>query len=200
MRVLATARRSTPQPAAARRGPPQRAPRSARTIFFSASGGVFHLTRRKQRDLTDRAALEAVGLVHEYNLVTRKMFTRRSEFGEKSCAAAVGGGGGAHHDGRDACRLRGGQRSRCSCVVDRHHDRRGERQSSFPSFPVIFFHHVPQRQPLIATLGRMEKHGLRGRAIPMSPRLPRVLRARITTPVPLSAPLVGMSSSHVANF
>ena len=39
---------------------------------------------------------------------------------KKICAAAVGGG--VHHDGRNACRLRGGGRSRCSCVVDRHHE------------------------------------------------------------------------------
>ena len=54
LRVLAAARRSPPQPAAARRSPPQRAPRSARINFiFSTNGGVFYLTRRKQRDLTE---------------------------------------------------------------------------------------------------------------------------------------------------
>ena len=46
-------------------------------------------------------------------------------------------GGGAHQHGRDACRLlRGGRRSRCSCVVEPHHDRRGEHRPSFPSFPL----------------------------------------------------------------
>ena len=40
-----------------------------------------------------RAALEAVGLVHEHIFVTRKILLRRSEFcGGKSCAAVVGGG------------------------------------------------------------------------------------------------------------
>ena len=60
MRVLAAARRSPPQPAAARRSPqPAAARRSARhdrhgsTLFFSANGGVFYLTRRKQRGLTE---------------------------------------------------------------------------------------------------------------------------------------------------
>ena len=31
----------------------------------------------------------------------------------------------------------GGRRLRCSCVVDPHHDRRGEHRPSFPSFPLI---------------------------------------------------------------
>ena len=92
-------------------------------------------------------------------------------------------GGGAHHHGRDACRLRGGRRSRCSCVVDRHHDRRGERRSSFPSFPVTFPTMCPnanRQSPLWAKLGIL---GSGGGAIPMFPRLPRVLRAQKHAPL-----------------
>ena len=115
---------------------------------------------------------------------------------KKSCAAAVGGG--AHHHGRDTCRLRGGRRSHCSCVVDRHHDRRSERRSSFPSFPVTFPTMCPnanRQSSLWAKLGQTDSGG---GAIPMFPRLPRVSQARITTSLPLPAPLVGMPSSYVA--
>ena len=87
---------------------------------------------------------------------------------------------------------------RCSCVVDRHHDRRGERRSSSPSFPVTFATMCPnvnRESPLWANLGQM---GSGGGAIPMFPRLPRVLRARITTPIPRHLPLVRRPSSHVA--
>ena len=89
-------------------------------------------------------------------------------------------GGGAHQHGRDACRLRGGRRSRCSCVVDTHHDRRGERRSSFPSFPLTFPTICPNvnRQPPL--WAKREHTDSGGGAIPMFPRLPRVLRARIT--------------------
>ena len=113
-------------------------------------------------------------------------------------AALLTVGGGAHQHGRDACCLRGGRRSRCSCVVDRHHDRRGERRSSFPSFPLTFcfmFPNVNRQSPLWANLGQM---GSGGGAIPMFPRLPRVLRALKNTHLTRPAPLVGMSSSHVA--
>ena len=106
-------------------------------------------------------------------------------------------GGGAHHHGRAACRLRGGRRSRCSCVVDRHHDRRGERRSSFPSFPVTcptICPNINRYSSLWAKLGQTDSGG---GAIPMFPRLPRVLQARITTSLPPPAPLVGMSSSQV---
>ena len=112
-------------------------------------------------------------------------------------AALLTVGGGAHEHGHDAYRLRGGRRSRCSCVVDRHHDRRGERRSLFPSFPLTFCFMFPNvnRQPsLWANLGQM---GSGGGAIPMFPRLPRVLRACITATLPRPAPLVGMRSSHV---
>ena len=115
---------------------------------------------------------------------------------KKSRVAAVGGG--AHQHGRDAWRLRGGRRSRCSCVVDRHHDRRGERRSLFPSFPLTFcfmFPNVNRQPPLWANLGQM---GSGGGAIPMFPRLPRVLRARINTPITRLPPLVRRPSSHVA--
>ena len=97
--------------------------------------------------ITDGADLEAVGLVHEHNLGNGNKGYTSIENLVKSCAAAVGGS--AHHHGCDAWRLRGGGRSRCSCVVDRHHDRRGERRSSFPSFPVIFPTMCPNgnRQP-----------------------------------------------------
>ena len=107
-------------------------------------------------------------------------------------------GGGAHQHGRDAWRLRGGRRSRCSCVVDRHHDRRGERRSSFPSFPLTFptiCPNVNRQPPLWAKLGQTDSGG---GAIPTCPRRPRVLRAQKNTPLTLPAPLVGMSSSHVA--
>ena len=86
----------------------------------------------------DRAGLETFGLVHEHKC--GYIFTshvRWQKLPKKKALRPVGGGG-AHHHGRDACRLRGGRQSCCSCVVDRHHDRRGERRSSFPSFPVTF--------------------------------------------------------------
>ena len=107
-------------------------------------------------------------------------------------------GGGAHQHGRDAWRLRGGRRSRCSCVVDPHHDRRGEHRSSFPSFPLTFPTICPNanRQPSLWAKRQHRDSG--GGAIPMFPRLPRVLRARITEPLPRPAPLVRMPSSHVA--
>ena len=109
-------------------------------------------------------------------------------------------GSGAHQHGRDACRLRGGRRSRCGCgcVVDRHHDRRGEHRPSFPSFPLTFptmFPNVNRQPPLWA---KWENTDSGGGAIPMFPRLPRVLRAKKKTPLTLPAPLVRMSSSHVA--
>ena len=67
---LATARRSPPQPTAARRSPPQRVPRSARSgIGVSANGGVFHLTRRKQRDLNERRAARFGYLVIKRSLL-----------------------------------------------------------------------------------------------------------------------------------
>ena len=106
-------------------------------------------------------------------------------------------GGGAHHHGRDACRLRGGRRSRCGCVVDTHHDRRGEVLSSFPSFPLTFPTICPNvnRQPPLWAKPQHTESG--GGAIPIFPRLPHVLRARITEPLPRPAPLVRMPSSHV---
>ena len=119
-----------------------------------------------------------------------------AEVTKKSRAAAVGGG--AHQHGRDAWRLRGGRRSRCSCVVDPHHDRRGEHRPSFPSFPLTFptiCPNVNRQPPLWAKLQHTDSGG---GAIPMFPRLPRVLRARITEPLPRPAPLVRMPSSHVA--
>ena len=67
MRVLATARRSSPQLAAARhRSPPlptaaRRSPRGdrreAESIFFYVNCGVFYSARRKQCDLTRRRAM-----------------------------------------------------------------------------------------------------------------------------------------------
>ena len=107
-------------------------------------------------------------------------------------------GGGAHQHGRDAWRLRGGRRSRCSCVVDPHHDRRGERRSAFPSFPLTFPTICPNanRQPPLWAKPQHTDSG--GGAIPMFPRLPRVLRAQKNTPLTLPAPLVRMPSSHVA--
>ena len=115
---------------------------------------------------------------------------------EKSRAAAVGGG--AHQHGRDAWRLRGGRRSRCSCVVDRHHDRRGERRPSPPSFPLTFPTICPNvnRQPSL--WAKWENTDSGGGAIPVFPRLPHVLRAPKHGPLTLPAPLVRMSSSHVA--
>ena len=95
-----------------------------------------------------RAALETFGLVHEHKKgMPFTSHVRWQNLVKKAALLTVGGG--AHHHGRDACRLRGGRRSRCSCVVDRHHDRRGERRSSFPSFPVTFPTMCPNvnRQP-----------------------------------------------------
>ena len=107
-------------------------------------------------------------------------------------------GGGAHHDGRDACRQRGGRFRLCCRVVDPHHDRRGEVLSSVASFPLTFPTIRPNvnRQPSL--WAKRWQLGSGGGAIPTCPRRPHVLRARITTSLPLPAPLVGMSSSHVA--
>ena len=108
-------------------------------------------------------------------VMTRTPHVRWQNLVKKSRAAAVGGG--AHQHGRDAWRLRGGRRSRCSCVVDPHHDRRGERRSSFPSFPLTFptiCPNVNRQPPLWAKVGNTDSGG---GAIPMFPRLPRVLRA-----------------------
>lgn len=107
-------------------------------------------------------------------------------------------GGGAHHDGRDACRQRGGRFRLCCRVVDPHHDRRGEVLSSVASFPLTFPTIRPNvnRQPSLWAKPQHTDSG--GGAIPMFPRLPRVLRARITEPLPRPAPLVRMPSSHVA--
>jgi hypothetical protein len=123
------------------------------------------------------------------------MFVGRSYEKKPRC----GRGGGAHQHGRDAWRLRGGRRSRCSCVVDPHHDRRGERRSSFPSFPLTFPTICPNvnRQPSLWAKPQHTDSG--GGAIPMFPRrLPRVLRPQITATLPRPAPLVRMQSSHVA--
>ena len=101
-------------------------------------------------------------------------------------------GGGAHHHGRDACRPRGGRQFWCSCVVDRHHDRRGERRSSFPSFPVTFptiFPNANRQSSLWAKWGHTDSGG---GAIPTCPRRPHVLRAQKHTPLTRSAPLVRM--------
>ena len=113
-------------------------------------------------------------------------------------AALLTVGGGAHQHGRDACRLRGGRRSRCSCVVDPHHDRRGERRSSFPSFPVTFATMCPNANRESSLWAKPQHTDSGGGAIPMFPRLPRVLRAPKHGPLTLPAPLVRMSSSHVA--
>ena len=107
-------------------------------------------------------------------------------------------GGGAHYHGRDAWRLRGGRRSRCSCVVDRHHDRRGERRSSFPSFPLTFPTMRPNVNRQSSLWAKRWQLGSGGGAIPMFPRLAHVLRAQKHGPLTRPAPLVGMSSSHVA--
>ena len=94
-------------------------------------------------------------------------------------------GGGAHHDGRDAGRLRGGRRSRCSCVVDRHHDRRGERRSSSPSFPLTFPTMFPNanRQSPLWTLGKTLTYLLRGERDPdVPPIAQRLVSAKYTSP------------------
>ena len=61
---------------------------------------------------TGRAALEAVRLVNGHNFGNGLKVTVDQNLVKKSCAAAVGGV--AHNHGRDAWRLRGGRRSRCS--------------------------------------------------------------------------------------
>jgi hypothetical protein len=107
-------------------------------------------------------------------------------------------GGGAHHDGRDACPPRGWRFWLCARVVDPHHDRRGERRSSFPSFPLTFptmFPNVNRQPSLWAKWGNTDSGG---GAIPTCPRRPHVLRAQKHGPLTLPAPLVRMSSSHVA--
>ena len=84
-----------------------------------------------------RAGLETFGLVHEHKCGhIFYVSCTLPEVAKKTCAKDPHGG--AHHHGRDACRLRGGRRWRCSRVVDPHHDRRGERRSSFASFPLTF--------------------------------------------------------------
>ena len=84
-----------------------------------------------------RAGLETFGLVHEHKSVTFfNVSCMLPERAKKACAKDQHGG--AHHHGRDARRLRGGRRWRLSRVVDPHHDHRGERRSSFPSFPMTF--------------------------------------------------------------
>ena len=92
----------------------------------------------------------------------------------------------------------GGRRSCCSCVVDGHHDRRGEVLSSVGSFPLTFPTMCPNvnRQPPL--WAKVENTDSGGGAIPMFPRLPRVLRAQKNAPLTLPAPLVRMPSSHVA--
>ena len=117
---------------------------------------------------------------------------------KKSCAAAVGGGAHHHHHGRDVCRLRGGQRSRCSCVVDRHHDRRGERRSSFPSFPLTFptmCPNVNRQPPLWAKVENTDSGGGRDPDVP--PIAPRLESAKNQSPHTARAPC-RMPSSHVA--
>ena len=143
-----------------------------------------------------RAALERFGLVHEHKKGMPFTSHVRRRIVKKAALLAVGGG--AHQHGRDACRLRGGRRSRCGCVVDPHHDRRGEHRSSFPSFPLTFPTICPNvnRQPPL--WAKWENTDSGGGAIPMFPRLPRVLRAQKNTPLTLPAPLVRMPSSHVA--
>ena len=145
-----------------------------------------------------RAALETFGLVHEHK--KGKQFTshvRWQNLVKKAALRTVGGG--AHHDGRDACRPRGGRQFWCCRVADPHHDRRGEVLSSPPSFPLAFFPTIcPNVNHEPSLWAKRWQLGSGGGAIPMFPRLPRVLRARITEPLPRPAPLVGMSSSHVA--
>ena len=146
-----------------------------------------------------RAALETFGLVHEHKN-TEQIYVSCSWVEVTKKAALPTVGGGAHHHGRDACRLRGRRRSRCSCVVDPHHDRRGERRSSFPSFPLTFptmCRNVNRQSSLWEKRWHM---GSGGGAIPTCPRRPHVLRAQKNTPLALPAALVGMSSSRVANF
>ena len=86
---------------------------------------------------TTRAALDTLGLVREHKYVmTRTPHVRWQKLRKKaalppwvvapiSTAATPG-----------AFAVRGGRRSRCSGVVDPHHDRRGEHRPSSPSFPL----------------------------------------------------------------
>ena len=81
--------------------------------------GVFNLSI-----FMGRAALERFGLVHVHkNSCTSYVPGSGQKRRKKPPLQTLGGG--AHQHGRDAYRLRGGRRSRCGCVVDRHHDRRG---------------------------------------------------------------------------
>ena len=109
------------------------------------------------------------GLVHEHKYVTAFYvsctFPERSK---KACAKDPHGG---------ACRLRVGRRWRLSRVVDPHHDRRGERRSSFPSFPVTFPTMCPNVNRQSSLWVKWENTDSGWGAVPMSPRLPRVLRA-----------------------
>ena len=87
------------------------------------------------------------------------MFVGRSY--EKNCATAVGGG--AHHHGRDACHLRGGRRSRCSCVVDRHHDRRGDEGPVYKRFGLVQERNsvAGKSASKIGCISRLEVHSTR---------------------------------------
>ena len=84
----------------------------------------------------DRAGLETFGLVHEHNLVTRKILLRRPEIGEKKLRC----GRGLWRPSPWPRRLptRRGRFRLCCRVVDPHHDRRGEILSSVASFPLTF--------------------------------------------------------------
>ena len=130
------------------------------------------------------------------NLVTVQKQNTVTESTKKAALRTVNGG--AHQHGRDAWRLRGGRRSRCSCVVDRHHDRRGERRSSSPSFPVTFPTMCPNVNSESSLWAKLQLTYSGGGAIPMFPRLPRVLRASKHTSLTPPAPLVRRPSSHVA--
>ena len=67
-----------------------------------------------------RAALERFGLVHVHKNNREDTSQVRGQKRRKKTPLQTVGGG-AHQHGRDAYRLRGGRRSRCGCVVDRHH-------------------------------------------------------------------------------
>ena len=135
-----------------------------------------------------RAALETFGLVHEHK--KGKQFTshvRWQNLVKKAALRTVGGG--AHHDGRDACRPRGGRQFWCCRVADPHHDRRGEVLSSVASFPVTFPTICPNansQSSLWAQLSHSYPGGGRDPDVP--PIAPRLASAKKHSPHAARAP------------
>ena len=129
-------------------------------------------------------------------LVTGTQITRRSEFGEKKLRC----GRGWWRPSPWPRRLAPSRGTAVALQLRRRQALRSPRCAPVivPLVPCAITHHVPQRQPPTVTLGKALASGVGGGAIPICPRRPNVLRAQKHTPLKLPAPLVGMTSSHVA--